>query len=44
MHIAIDARMYGTVQRGIGRYLMKLIEALEEIESAPLPLEYPTSQ
>ncbi|MBI4135545.1 glycosyltransferase family 4 protein [Candidatus Uhrbacteria bacterium] len=35
MHIAIDARMYGTAQRGIGRYLMKLIDGLEEIESAP---------
>ncbi len=37
MHIAIDARMYGTAQRGIGRYLMKLIGALEEIESASTP-------
>ena len=33
MHIAIDARMYGTAQRGIGRYLMKLIEGLEKISS-----------
>ena len=30
MHIAIDARMYGTKQRGIGRYLVKLIEGLEQ--------------
>ncbi len=37
-HIAIDARMYGTAQRGIGRYLVKLIQGLEEIESAPHPL------
>lgn len=29
MHIAIDARMYGTKQRGIGRYLIKLLEHLE---------------
>lgn len=33
MHIAIDARMYGTAQRGIGRYLMKLIEGLEQVDS-----------
>ncbi|GEM_PF-852024 len=32
MHIAIDARMYGTAQRGIGRYLMKLIEQLEIVD------------
>ena len=32
MHIAIDARMYGTAQRGIGRYLMKLIENLEQVD------------
>src|SRR3989344_7148415 len=37
MHIAIDARMYGTAQRGIGRYLMKLIEALEQISPSPQP-------
>ena len=37
MHIAIDARMYGTAQRGIGRYLVKLIEALEEITPSPQP-------
>ena len=33
MHIAIDARMYGTAQRGIGRYLMKLIEHLEVVDT-----------
>lgn len=32
MHIAIDARMYGTAQRGIGRYLVKLITHLEQID------------
>ncbi len=33
MHVAIDARMYGTKQRGIGRYLVKLIENLEKVDS-----------
>ncbi|MBI2552080.1 glycosyltransferase family 4 protein [Candidatus Uhrbacteria bacterium] len=44
MHIAIDARMYGTAQRGIGRYLMKLIEGLEEIEIAPTPPNLPSGR
>ncbi|MEK7653131.1 MAG: glycosyltransferase family 1 protein [Patescibacteria group bacterium] len=33
MTIGIDARLYGTRHRGIGRYIEKLIENLEKIDS-----------
>src|SRR3989338_4280296 len=37
MHIAIDARVWGKAKGGIGGYLMKLIEALEQISPPPHP-------
>lgn len=33
MHIGIDARMYGLSARGIGRYIQKLIENLEQLDT-----------
>ena len=33
MKIAIDARMYGPMQGGLGRYIQQLILNLEKIDS-----------
>ncbi len=32
MHVAIDARLYGTFHRGIGRYVTELVRALAELD------------
>ena len=39
MRIGIDARFYGSVGKGLGRYTQKLIENLEKIDSEN-PLGY----
>ncbi len=34
MHIGIDARFYGPLAKGLGRYVQKLIEHLEQLDDA----------